>query len=73
MLKWTKHPVLKPPSDEEIAKMSPEQLGELYVAYHEAIKNAEEDPLKYGFKLEPWDDADELFKKYDEILIFGGN
>lgn len=73
MLRWAKHPVLKPPSNEEIAKMSPEDLGNLYVAYHEAIKNATDDPLRYGFKLEPWDDADKLLGQYDEVLILGGN
>ena len=73
MLKWAKHPVLKPPSEAEIAQMEPEELIRIYEAYHDAIRNAEEDPLKYGFELEPWKDADKLLSEYDEVLIFGGN
>jgi len=73
MLTWAKHPVLKPPSDEMIAKMSDKELLEIYEIYHEAIKNAQEDPLRYGFTIEPWEDADKLMDKFDEVLVFGGN
>lgn len=73
MLTWAKHPVLKPPSDEVLAQMSADELVSIYETYHEAIRNAQEDPLKYGFKIEPWDDADKMMGQYDELLIFGGN
>lgn len=73
MLTWAKHPVLRPPSDEMIAKMSDKELLEIYEIYHEAIKNAQEDPLRYGFTIEPWEDADKLMDRFDEVLVFGGN
>ena len=72
-LRWQKHPYLTPPTDAEIAVMEPEQLIELHQTYHSAIENAEKDPIKYGFELEPWKDADRLLQEYDTLLVFGGN
>lgn len=72
-LTWKKHAVLKPPSDAEIARMTPEALLELHEAYHAAIENAERDPLNCGFMLKPWADADRLMGESTELCVFGGN
>jgi hypothetical protein len=73
MLKWKKHALLDPPTDAEIAVMEPAELLELHEAYHAAIENAGDDPLRYGFQLEPWADADEQFNHTQELWCFGGN
>lgn len=70
---WQHHEVLKPPSDEEISGMEPEELIRVFNAYHQAIRNAEEDPLRYGWQLEHWKRADRLFEKRDEVMVLGGN
>jgi len=48
---WRKHQILTPPSDEELAVMTPEDVLEIHKIYHEAIENAEKDPYQYGFQL----------------------
>jgi hypothetical protein len=73
MLEWVEHEVLKPPTTEEIALMEPDTLIRLHEAYHQAIVNAENDPLKYGYALEPWTEADKVLADYDECMILGGN
>lgn len=73
MIKWKRHQFLQPPTDAEIARMEPDELLKIHQVYHEAIENAEKDPLKYGFELDPWHDADKLLQKYDELMVCGGN
>ena len=73
MLNWKRHAFLKPPTDEAIARMEPAELLDLHEQYHRAIEAANEDPLRYGFQLEPWADADKLLDQWDELLIWGGN
>jgi len=73
MIHWRKHPILKPPTDEEISLMSPEELVQLHTIYHEAIENAENDPYRYGFRLPHWEKAEEQLKEVNEILALGGN
>jgi len=72
-LEWRKHPVLKPPSEAEMAQMDPQKLVELWELYHTAIENAERDPYRYGFVLDNWKKADELLGEFNEILVSGGN
>jgi hypothetical protein len=72
-VKWKPHPILKRPSDEEIAEMDPETLIRVHEVYHEAIENAEKDPYRYGFILPHWKAADNLLSEYNEILVSGGN
>ena len=72
-LSWRSHPILKPPTDEEMAKMEPEKLIKLWTLYHDAISNSEKDAYRYGFVLDNWNKADELLAAKNEILISGGN
>lgn len=72
-LKWRKHPMLSPPTVEEMARMSPDALVKLWELYHEAIENAEKDPYRYGFVLPNWLEADSFLEKRNEILVSGGN
>ena len=53
-LKFTKHPVLVPPTDEEIvflAENDPKILAELHKAHEGRIEAAQQDPLRHGFEL----------------------
>jgi len=70
---WKNHPLLTPPNDREMASMQPEKIMELWSIYHDAIDNAERDPYRYGFRLAHWKRAEDLLKKFNEILISGGN
>ena len=72
-MKWRTHPILDPPTDEEIVLFEPEELIELHKVYHEAIENAEKDPYRYGFRLPHWEKAEEQLKEVNEILALGGN
>ena len=76
MLEWQDHPVLKPPLPEELARMDPGQVLELHSQYHEALRNAAEDPLNCGFKMPHWEKADALVTGDDatnELIVLGGN
>jgi len=73
MLKWEPHPILKPPSDEEMAALEPKELVKLWKIYHEAIANARKDSYRYGWKLPHWKDAEELLSTHSELLVSGGN
>jgi hypothetical protein len=70
---WRKHQILTPPTDEELAEMTPEDALELHRIYHEAIENAEKDPYQYGFQLPHWKKAEEQLGEVNEILALGGN
>jgi hypothetical protein len=72
-LKWKKHEILTPPSQEDLSKMQPEKLAELHEIYHQAIANADADPYRYGFKLPHWHIANEELAHFNEILCSGGN
>lgn len=72
-LSFRDHPILKPPTPEEMAVMEPEQLAALHKLYHEALSNAERDPYRYGFVLENWRLAEQLFSQVDTVLALGGN
>ena len=56
-LKFTQHPIVKPPTDEEIlflAQNEPKILAELHAAHEGRIRGVEEDPLRHGFDLDGW-------------------
>jgi hypothetical protein len=75
-LNFTSHPILKPPSDEEIValgELDPKLLAELHRAHEGRIQAAEEDPLRYGFDLDGWSRIREALRDYDEVITFGGN
>ena len=72
-MQWRKHPILLPPSDDEVALMEPDDLIELHRIYHEAIDNAEKDPFRYGFRLPHWEKAEEQLAQVSEVLALGGN
>jgi hypothetical protein len=72
-MQWRKHPILLPPSDDEVALMEPDDLIELHRIYHEAIENAEKDPFRYGFRLPHWEKAEEQLSQVSEVLALGGN
>ena len=72
-LLWTYHEVLKPPSDAELASMSPEDVLKLHDLYHSAIANSKRDNYRYGWKLPHWKDAEDLMAKHSELLVSGGN
>ena len=73
MLNWTPHEILPIPTDEDIAVMEAEDLIALHTSREEAIRNAEKDPFRYGFKLEHWFKAWEQLDEVNEILCLGGN
>lgn len=72
-LTWRQHPILVPPTNEEMARMEPGKLVELWELYHSAIANSERDPYRYGFRLPHWGRADETLSQFNEILVSGGN
>ena len=72
-LVWEKNEILKPPSDEELAAMEPEQVLKLHEIYHSAIANSKRDPYRYGWKLQHWRDAEDHLTNSSEILVSGGN
>jgi hypothetical protein len=72
-MKWEKHPILKPPTPEEMAVLSPEELVALWNTYHEAIANAKKDPYRYGWVLPHWDKAWKAFEAKRTLLLLGAN
>jgi hypothetical protein len=72
-MKWREHPILKPPTDDELAEMEPEELIDLHRLYHEALTNADADPYRFGFQLDHWKRADKEFEETSECLVLGGN
>lgn len=76
MITFTRHPVLQPPTDEEIVQLGeldPKLLEELHRAHEGRIQAAEEDPLRHGFDLKGWSRIREALRDYDEVITFGGN
>ena len=75
-LKFTKHPVLVPPTDEEIvflAENDPKILEELHKAHEGRIESAQQDPLRHGFELNGWSRMRDALSDYNEVLTLGGN
>jgi hypothetical protein len=75
-LTFTPHPILHPPSDEEIValgEIDPKLLADLHEAHEGRIRSAESDPLRHGFDLPGWERMREAVEMYDEVITFGGN
>jgi hypothetical protein len=75
-LSFSPHPILKPPTDEEIVALGendPQLLKDLYNAYEGRIRASEEDPIRYGFDLDGWKRMYEGLAEYNECLVLGGN
>lgn len=72
-MKWTAHPLLPIPSDEELAVMEPEEIVAYHRDHHEAISKAASDPYRYGFKLPHWSKVETSLAEDDEAMILGGN
>ena len=73
---FSPHPLLSPPSDEEIillAENDPELLLKLHEAHEGRIKAAEQDPLRYGFDLDGWERMRTSLNSHNECLVLGGN
>tara|TARA_R110000803_G_scaffold50684_2_gene104992 strand:- start:5243 stop:6925 length:1683 start_codon:yes stop_codon:yes gene_type:complete len=75
-LKFKEHPILKPPSDDEIvwlAKNDPKLLKDLWESHQGRIAASVEDPLRFGFDLESWKRIRWAMGEYSEVLALGGN
>tara|TARA_R100000406_G_scaffold96166_1_gene92965 strand:+ start:1183 stop:2838 length:1656 start_codon:yes stop_codon:yes gene_type:complete len=75
-IKFTDHPILKPPTDEEIVMLGekdPSLLVELHKAHEGRISASQEDPVRYGFDLEGWHRIRDGLELYNECLTLGGN
>jgi hypothetical protein len=75
-IEFTQHPILKPPTDEEIValgELDPKLLAKLHEAHEGRIRAAEEDPLRFGFDLNGWSRIRDALTDYDEVITFGGN
>ena len=76
ILEFTKHPILKGPSDEEIVQLGeidPKLLADLHKAHEGRIQAAEEDPIRYGFDLDGWSRIEHALQEKDEVVVLGGN
>jgi hypothetical protein len=75
-LRFTKHPLLDAPTDEEIvllAEQDPRLLRQLFEVHEGRIQAAEEDPVRHGFDLEGWARIRDGLEEYNEVLVLGGN
>jgi len=53
--------------------MEPDELLAIHEVREQAIRDAQDDPYRYGFRLPHWERAEEQLKEVDEILASGGN
>lgn len=75
-IEFTKHPIIKAPTDEEIVLLGeadPKLLSDLHEAHEGRIRSAETDPLHYGFELEGWKHVDKFFETVNTVFVSGGN
>ena len=75
-LKFTPHPFLQPPTDEEIvllAEKDPKLLEALYLSHEGRLQASEEDPVRYGFDLPGWERMQSSLGEKNECLVLGGN
>ena len=76
MIEFSSHPILKPPTDEEIVFLGenhPKLLKDLHEAHEGRIQAAEEDPVRHGFNLDGWERIKDGLGTYNECLCLGGN
>jgi hypothetical protein len=75
-LKFTPHPLIEAPTDEEIVLLGesdPQALQELHRVREGLIRASQEDPLRHGFDLEGWSRIRLALNAYNEVLALGGN
>ena len=75
-LKFTPHPLVEAPTDEEIVilgESDPQALQELHRVREGLIRASQEDPLRHGFDLEGWGRIRKALNAYNEVLALGGN
>jgi hypothetical protein len=75
-LKFTPHPLVDAPTDEEIVLLGesdPQALQELFRVREALIRASQEDPLRHGFDLEGWGRIREALCAYNEVVALGGN
>ena len=76
MIEFTDHPILAPPTDEEIVFLGenhPKILKDLHEAHEGHIEASEEDPVRHGFNLDGWERIKDGLGTYNECLCLGGN
>jgi hypothetical protein len=78
MIDFTHHPLLQPPTDEEIIRLTEtkegsEELLKWHKSHEEAIVSAVNEPLKHGFDLNGWNRIKWGMANYNEVLALGGN
>ena len=75
-LVFTQHPIVKPPTDEEIVllgKNDPKLLADLHRVHEGRIQASIDDPLKFGFDLAGWERMQRGLEEQNECLVLGGN
>ena len=78
MIDFTHHPLLQPPTDEEIIRLTEtkegsQELLRWHKSHEEAIVSAANEPLKHGFDLKGWNRIKWGMSNYNEVLALGGN
>ena len=78
MIEFTKHPILKCPTDKEIVELTEtdegiKELLKWHKTHEEAILASNNDPLRHGFDLEGWNRIKWGLSNYNEVLSLGGN
>ena len=76
MIEFTDHPILTPPTDEEIVFLGenhPKVLKELHEAHEGRIQASEQDPVRHGFNLDGWERIKDGLGAHNECLCLGGN
>jgi len=76
MIEFTEHPILTPPTDEEIVFLGenhPHVLKDLHEAHEGRIEASEQDPVRHGFNLDGWERIKDGLGAYNECLCLGGN
>lgn len=73
----TEHPVLKKPEEgvlrNLVEKNGAEYVSKLIQLREDKIRAEKEDPYRHGYEPFHWEEADNLLKEKDELLILGGN
>ena len=70
-INFTEHPILKPPTDEEIVLLGeadPKLLQELHRAHEGRIAASADDPIRHGFNLPGWERMSGSFREYNEVM-----
>lgn len=79
MLKFAPHPILEAPGVDLLQTYDPDsdtdlaELKGLWEQYHRLIDLSREDPYRYGFVLNHWEECLAEFYGVDSQWIFGGN